>query len=534
MVSADVDYSKAIPKIEAIVRAELEQNGIGGISLVLTDGQRIVHAAGYGEANVDSIFRAGSISKLFNAVAVMQLVEARRLDLDAPYATLPGAILPVNPFTGAPPITLRQMLSHRSGIQRESPIGGYLDGSQPTLASTCESVRGCVLVTPPNAKTRYSNIAPSLAGRTVEDVSGQSFETYQQEHLFEPMGMRNSAWLLKDVPGGKVIPSRLIVADGQGGFARETTPLFDLGTVPAGNLFSTAPDLARFLLMFDANGMGQNGRVLSEESCREMSKPQLDPASAYGIGFALGKFREHVTIGHGGAVYGHSTAVIYLPDVRIGVVAIANEDIVNARVNKIVNSALSLMLEARTGEKPTQSAAAVKVDDDQLSEFAGGYESQSFWAEFKVNRGRLEGSYSYQPCVLTPTDEDRFVLNSRIHDDAVVTFHRNESGISGFSSGPQIFTRVSSEPTGIPDEWKRFLGRYGPRYIPVVIHEKFGHLYATTENMVDYRLTPVNRNVFRLPLGMYDDEHAVFLSNPDQSVHSVDFANMILPRILET
>lgn len=533
IMSAEIDYSAAIPKLEAAVHAELQQYGIGGISLALTDGQRIVHTAGYGEAKPDSIFRAGSISKLFNAVAVMQLVESGKLDLDASYATLPGAILPVNPFTDAPPITLRQMLCHRSGIQRESPVGGYLDVSQPTLTATCESVRGCVVVTPPNAKTRYSNIVPSLAGHTVEAVSGQPFEKYQQEKIFAPLGMTRSAWLLRDIPGGKVIPSRLLVADGKGGFTHEQTPLFDLGTVPAGNLFTTAPDLAQFILMLDADGMGKNGRVLKGGSCSQMFQPQLDPAGGFGIGFSLGKFRDHPTVGHGGAVYGHSTAVIYLPKARVGVVAIANEDIVNARVNKIVNTALSLMLEVKLGEKPGQPAATISVGDDQLAEYAAAYESQSFWSELKVKNGKLEGSYSYQPCVLTPTGKDTFVLNSRLHDDVVVTFHRNNGTITSFTAGPQRFTRVAEKPARIPEDWKRLLGSYGARFIPIVVHEKFGHLYATTENMVDYRMTPVNRDVFRLPLGMYDDEYAVFLSGPDQTIHSVDFANMVLPRIVE-
>jgi hypothetical protein len=90
---------------------------------------------------------------------------------------------------------------------------------------------------------------------------------------------------------------------------------------------------------------------------------------------------------------------------------------------------------------------------------------------------------------------------------------------------------VPAVPARIPEEWRRYCGSYGPRFIPIVVHEKYGHLYATTENMVDYRLTPVNRLTFRLPPGMYDDEHAVFLTNPDGSVHAVDFCNMLLPRL---
>ena len=272
------------------MKAELQQYGIGGMALALTDGQRLVFAAGYGEAERDSVFRAGSVSKLFNAVSVMQLVESGKLSLDAPFETLPGAVLPVNPFLEAPAITLRNMLCHRSGIQREAPVGGYFDDAQPSLKATCESVRGCVVVTPPNAKTRYSNIVPSMAGEVVAVASGLSFQKYQQDHLFAPMGMQHSAWVLADVPGGKVLASRIRVADGKGGFTTEPTPLFDLGTIPAGNLFTTAPDLAQFVMMLDAKGQGTKGAVLKEETLGEMVKPQLDPAGAFGIGFAPGEY----------------------------------------------------------------------------------------------------------------------------------------------------------------------------------------------------------------------------------------------------
>jgi CubicO group peptidase (beta-lactamase class C family) len=529
-MSADTDYTSAIPLLEAAVEREIKAYGIGGIAVALTDGQRLVHAAGYGEAQRDSVFRAGSVSKLFNAVSVMQQVEAGKLSLDAPFASLPGAVLPVNPFPEAPAITLRQMLCHRSGIQREAPVGGYLDDSQPTQKATCESVRGCVVVTPPNAKTRYSNIVPTLAGEVVATGSGKSFEKYQAEHLFAPLGMTRSAWLVKDVPGGKVLTSHWRVADGKGGFTREETPLFDLGTVPAGNLFTTAPDLAQFVMMLDAKGAGKAGRVLKEETLAEMWKPQLVPDGAFGLGFALGKFREHPSVGHNGAVFGHSTALSYLPGTRLGVVVIGNEDIVNARIGKLANLALSLMLERKTGEKPPAPPVPVQLSDKELEVYAGPYESRSFWCELSVKNGRLEGNYASQPCVMVPTGKDTFILNSRIHDDVPIKFTVT-GGSAQFSAGVQMFTRGGLKRPGIPAEWRRFVGSYGPKFIPIVVHEKFGHLYATTENMVDYRMTPVNRHTFLLPPGMYDDEHAVFLTNADGTVHSLNFCNMILPRL---
>ena len=529
-MSAETDYSSIIPVLETAVKKEIAEYGIGGISVALTDGQRLVHAAGYGEAGRDSVFRAGSVSKLFNAVAVLQQVEAGKLSLDAPFSSLPGAVLPVNPFSSAPAVTLRHMLCHRSGVQRESPVGGYLDASQPSQTATCESVKGCAVVTPPNAKTRYSNIVPTLAGETVAMVSGQSFPAYQAAHVFAPLGMTRSAWLVKDLPPGGVLTSRLRVADGKGGYTHEECPLFDLGTVPAGNLFTTAPDLAQFVMMLDARGRGKNGRVLKEETLAEMWTPQFTADGAFGLGFALGKFRNHKTVGHNGAVYGHSTALLYLPDTGLGVVVLGNEDIVNARISRLANLGLSLMLECKNGEKPPVSPTPVPLNDAGLQVFAGAWESQSFWCEIFVRNGRLEGNYSGQPCTFTPVGQDTLLLNSRIHDDIPCVFTLAGGKAVAFAAGVQKFTPAVTGGAGIPAAWRRFTGSYGPRFIPIVIHEKWGRLYATTENMVDYRMTPVNMQSFLLPPGMYDDEQAVFLTNSDGSVHAVNFCNMLLPR----
>lgn len=534
LLSAETDYSAAITKLEAAVQIEMRDWNIGGISLALTDGTRLIHAAGFGEASKDSVFRAGSISKLFNAIGVMQLVEAGKLDLDAPIGSLPGATVPVQPFRGATNVTLRQILSHRSGLQRESPVGSYFDGSEPGLAATCASLRDCVLATLPTAKTRYSNIAPSLAGHVMATVSGMSFEHYQREKILGPLGMNQSAWLRRDVPGGQVITSHMRIAnlDGKGGFRRSAAPLFDLGTIPAGNLFTTAPDLAKFVMMLSRSMRGE-GTLLRPATLADMWKPQFDDNAAFGLAFAVGKFRAHRTVGHSGAVYGHSTALVFLPETQLGVVILANEDIVGARVSRLGNLALSLMLEVKTGETPptTPAPTGPMPDASELARLAGSYESQSYWAELSVEGGKLSGNFSTQPCTLTPHAGGKFQLNSLLHDDAVVTFDRDPAGkATGFSVGSQKFVRVPDQQEELPDGWRKYCGVYGPDFIPIVVHEKFGHLYATTENMVDYRLTPVNRHVFALPSGMYTDEFAVFLCGKDGQPHSVDFASMTLQK----
>ena len=95
----------------------------------------------------------------------------------------------------------------------------------------------------------------------------------------------------------------------------------------------------------------------------------------------------------------------------------------------------------------------------------------------------------------------------------------------------ETFRRVDHEAAPhVPDAWQKFVGSYGPDFIPLVVSVKHGHLYAMTENMADYRLTPINRTVFRMPPGLYEDEQLVFQLSPDGSVHGVVLAGMVLHR----
>lgn len=511
-------------RLEAVIRQEMQDWGIGGVVVALVDEHQTFYAAGFGEAKRDSVFRVGSISKLFTALAVMQQVEAGKLDLDAP---LPADLLPLNPFPENPPVTLRQILCHRSGLPRESPVGGYLDASEPGLAATVASVRGCVLVTRPGEKTRYSNLGPALVGALVQRVSGQSFEAYQQAHLLGPLGMSQSAWTRARVPRDRLVPARMRVADGQGGWRRRAAPVFDLGTIPAGNLFSTADDLARFAQALMKGGQG----LVKPATLAEMWRPQLTgERSGFGLGFMVGQFGQHRTVSHTGAVYGHSSSLVLLPEAKVAVIVLANEDLVGGRVRRISRAALSLVLETRFGEKPSDEPSASAPPPD-LSRLVGQYESQSYWAQLEAGAGQLIGTISGQPTRFRPVGGLRFVADSRIDDATPVEFQTDGAGqVTGFTMGIQRFRRVTAPTAALPEPWPKFLGSYGPDFIPLVVSQRHGHLYVMTENMVDYRLVPVNRQVCLLPPGMYADEQVVFLTDPKGRVHGLNFANMVFSR----
>jgi hypothetical protein len=265
-----------------------------------------------------------------------------------------------------------------------------------------------------------------------------------------------------------------------------------------------------------------------------MFTPQLiDKDEGFGLGFHVGRYREHKKIGHSGAVYGFSSSLVGLPEEKLGVVVLANQDIVGGAVQRISTAALDLLLEAKLNEEAPPEKDTVQLDADKLAPYVGDYESESYWARVEIGDGGLEMDLSGQPARLVCTAPDEFLGTGRWMSESAVKFKKDETGrITGFSALEQEFCRVDPDKIAeVPRAWKRFLGSYGPEFIPLVVSVRHGHVYAMTENMVDYRLTPLNQTVFQMPPGMYLGEQLVFQIADDGNVRSAVLANMTLKRI---
>ncbi|MFO0944333.1 MAG: serine hydrolase domain-containing protein [Planctomycetota bacterium] len=536
---AEPDYVPSIQKLQQVVQAELERPWTSGFSVAWVVDGKTVHAAGYGmadghkpdaKATADTIYRAGSISKLFNAVAAMQLVEQKKLDLDAPIQKAYPDFRIVVPWSNAEPITLRQLLCHRSGMIRESPVGGYLDPSQPTILATLESVAPCVLVNKPNSRTRYSNVGPTIVGHAVELQSNLEFEAYQRARILNPLGMSSSAWRMNDALRPRLAKGVMRVARSPQKFERQVAPEFELGTLPAGNLYVSAVDLARFaaFLMSD----GPTPPLLSRASLDLMFTPQLTEESrGFGIGFAVGSYRDHPTVGHSGAVYGFSTSMVVLPKQKVAAVVLANSDLHSGSVRRILEASLDQLLQAVHGV-PVPEPVTILPFADSLAGFEGDYESNSFHAELRVDGRRLVAHLSGQVVELAQVSDLEFQGSGQLLNKSPFQFQKSEKGaITGFHAVGQQFHRVDPATTpAAPDEWRRFVGSYGPPFIPLVISVRNGTLCALLENEYDYRLKPINRVTFLLPPGMYDEEHVVFQEDPGGNVTGVVFANQYLRR----
>ncbi|HET7550410.1 MAG TPA: serine hydrolase domain-containing protein, partial [Gemmatimonadaceae bacterium] len=178
------NYRAVVAKLEPFIEHEMRSKELPAVSIALVDDQKIVWSHGFGFANPEdsvratakTIYRVGSVSKLFTDIAVMQLVEQGKLDLDAPVSRYVPSFRPENPFGGE--ITLRELMSHRSGLVREPPVGHYFDDGSPTLSETIASLNDTKLVYAPNTRTKYSNAAIALVGDVLATTQKQRFESY--------------------------------------------------------------------------------------------------------------------------------------------------------------------------------------------------------------------------------------------------------------------------------------------------------------------------------------------------------------------
>ena len=510
------DYSVAIDRLEKAVKYEVQNKGLPALSIALVDEDKMVWSQGFGfqdakkeaPATADTIYRVGSVSKLFTDVAMMQLVDQGRLDLDAPVQTYLPNFNPSNPY--GIDITLRQLMSHRSGLVRESPIGNYFDPDEPTLAKTVASLNKTTLVYKPETRTKYSNAAVAVVGSVLESMLSVSHPEHVRLTILDPLAMNDSGFFVTPAMRSKLATGWMWTYDGR----RFQAPEFLLGTGPAGNMLSSVSDLSKFLSCLFRNGSTHTGRILAPETFQTMTtaiQDQNGKNQGFGLGFSVGELDGHKKIGHGGAVYGFSTELAALPERKLGVATISSLDGSNGVVERLSNYALRLML-ATKDEKPLpEYATTVPIALERARELVGNY----------VREGSREVAQ------ITTLNEDitmqhgsfRYGLRASAEDGSTVT-----DDAFGFGTkvtpleagkiriGNATYQRMEeTPPEDIPQRWKGLIGEYGWDHNTLYILEDHGQLYALIEWFYYYPIKEVSENVFEFPdYGLYHGEGLKF------------------------
>lgn len=531
-----VDYSPAIDRLQAAIRHEVEQKQLPAFSISLVDGDKMVWAGGFGfqdkdrkiRATENTVYRVGSVSKLFTDIAVMQLVESGNLDLNAQVQTYLPEFKPVNPFGGE--ISVLQLMTHRSGLVRESPVGNYFDPTEPSLAETVASLNQTALVYKPDTKTKYSNAAVSVVGAVLEKQLDISHAAQVRKRILNPLKMEHSGFDVTPAVKEHLATGWMRTNDGR----RFEAPPFLLGTGPAGNLYANVVDLAKFLTCLFNEGQLKDGQILKRKTFQTILSPQKDPAGKplnYGIGFRIQELDGLTKVGHGGAVYGFSTQLEALPERKLGVAAVASLDGTNGVVSRLANYALRLMLATQDGKPLPVYRMTGPVPAERAKELVGLYRNaeEKKFARITELNGDLflqRGSFRYD---LRSAADDGTILT----DDAVG--FGTEVVLDGkdvLKVGTTKFERVTNTPPQpTPADWKGLIGEYGWDHNTLYILEEEGQLYALIEWFYYYPLKQIDRNTFEFPdYGLYHGEGLKFTRGNDDAATDVVAAEVIFVR----
>ncbi|HUM69603.1 MAG TPA: serine hydrolase [Chloroflexota bacterium] len=325
-----------IDLFSAWVEAQRAYKNLPGLAVGVVVDKELVWAQGFGYADVarqrpatpDTLYRIASITKLFTAVAIMQLRDQGKLQLDDPVAKYLPWFSMQNSYADAPVITIRHLLTHTAGLPREAPFPYWTDSQFPTLAQIQESVGQQATAVPPETRFKYSNLGLSLAGAIVTQVANQPYEAYVQQHILRPLGM--SSTFVETVDPQH---ERLAAGYGRrlpGKLQREIMPFTDCqGITPAANMATTVADLARFAIFHLGDGTAGETRLLRQSTLREMQRVHWlapDWQSGYGLGFSITRQTNKTFIGHGGAVLGYRTQLRLCPAEGTAVIVLTNAD----------------------------------------------------------------------------------------------------------------------------------------------------------------------------------------------------------------
>ncbi|WP_025414920.1 serine hydrolase domain-containing protein [Gemmatirosa kalamazoonensis] len=312
--------------LDGVMQANLRDKHVAGATVAVVKDGALFFAKGYGWSDVAhrtpvsadrSLFRIGSVSKLFTWTAVMQLVEQGKLDLDADVNRYLDFKIPA---TYPQPITLRHIMTHTPGFEENGRDLISEDSVHIMPMREWLTTRMPARVRPPGTYSSYSNYATALAGYIVQRVSGLSFDDYVEQRILVPLGMTQTSTR-------QPLPARLKadVSRGYtwGGGAYRAHP-FEIigGAAPAGAVSSSATDMAKFMLAHLEGGAPGGPRILAESTMARMHARAFthDPRLN---GFALGFYEKSShglrIIGHGGDTRWFHSDLALVPSERLGV-----------------------------------------------------------------------------------------------------------------------------------------------------------------------------------------------------------------------
>ena len=421
------DYTDALHLLDRWIEAERDYKHLPGLSASITKDQEVLWSKAYGLSNVtnkvpatvSTVYSICSISKLFTAIAIMQLYDEGKLRLDDPIETILKDFNLKQQFKDSGPITIRSLLTHSSGLPRESdyPYWTGPDFPFPNQEKVNAKLKDQQTLYPASTYFQYSNLGLTLLGEIVEKVSGKKYNDYVEEKILKPLQLTSTHPYLPTADFGKkmAIGYSALKRDG----SREPVELFDArGITAAAGFSSTVEDLSRFASW--QFRLLENGRaeLLQASTLKEMQRVHwMDPdwTTSWGLGFSVSKQGTNTLVGHGGSCPGYRTTLQLDPKEKM---------------------AYSVMINAG-GESPEFFTKEIRELISKIPK-----EKQSL--KEGVDLTKFAGIYSQQPwgseLLVTPWYGELAMLNfPSVNPDEDMTMLRHVEGT--------IFKRVRSDKT---------------------------------------------------------------------------------------
>lgn len=469
------------PALKKYILKQMESYKVPGVSLALVDQAGIIWAEGFGMADIArnrkatprTIFRTASLTKLFTGLGIMQLAEQGTIHLDSPLVKYLPDFQPLSRLGETEPITTRHLLTHHSGVPSDI-MYRYFHPDPPPFQSALTYMNQEYLISPPNTILAYSNLGYSLLGVLIERMSGQSYESYIQEHILTPLNMKQSNFTIRQDMAGRYAMGYEDDLE-----AYEEPPARD---IPAMMLHSSVADMAHFIQMILNDGRYEDRQLLTKPSIKAMLTPQnqdiaLDFDESIGLSFFLTHDKGQWGFAGGSAEHSGDTFVyhaqlIILPQVGLGVVVLTNGEQGNwvsySTARSVLQSALFQLRDLSPSTPSTPKAKRTKVSSQRLSPWAGTYFFGAQPVQVIAKRKRLEVHYDGIKLHLIPAlgggyfprirkfgipinDKSQLFHFERIGERQVATLtYANETELLG----------VKIQPTEVSQAWQDRLGPY--------------------------------------------------------------------------
>ncbi|MFN0180361.1 MAG: serine hydrolase domain-containing protein [Gemmatimonadales bacterium] len=371
-------YSSAdLERLKKDVQAILDEARVPGASIALVTADSVLWAGGLGNADAaraqpvtdSTLFRVGSISKSFTALAVLTLVEQGRLTLDTPIRGLVPTVEFTNRWEGTHPVTVAQLLEHTTGFD-DIHFVEIAQDDDPDISleqGLAFHPHSRISRWPPGTQMSYANAGPTIAGLVLESLSGQKFETYVEAHVLEPLGMVHSTFGFPANPD--------LLAKGYATDGKTETRYDHILFRPSGALNTSAREMSRYLRMMINRGRLNDLQLFRPETIARMERPMTTLAARAGHDFGYGLGNEasiiagHVFHGHGGST---TTGFIstYAYSAELGVGYFVSTNLINGKLPAISKRIVDFLAAGRVATKPP----AIRLDPAQIPRVAGYYQ----------------------------------------------------------------------------------------------------------------------------------------------------------------